>query len=1062
MGKFERFNEPGPRQDGIGPTVTRASLQWLWLAVAAMMLGLCGCPEALAQTWPTRFMRITEQQGLPQPPITSFLQDSQGFMWIGSDEGLLRYDGYSHILYAHDYQDPWSICHNQVSSLAQDSDGNIWAASRNGGVSRLDPRSGRFTCFSPFEQDARSRMGREIFAVFSDSAGRVWIGGTPAIGVGVFDPEQGRFLRVELPDVTLTGVMPQSRSSEEPISGVDQPRPDVGSIWDFHELEDGTLLAATDYGMLLLDPRNMHATFHQFDLTERRVTAVTQDETGAVWACGLEGVYAFDPATGTHVLYRPGQPLMATDMILARDGMLWITSEANGIHVFDPHAKQFLTPDPQEGSAGWIGGAANTLFQDASGLTWIGTMRGVVVSSPLLDRFNYVHVYPDTPNHEERPLILEALTCDASGNVWVAAEGSLHRWRPRDNAWCSVPVVNDQGRRPAVKAFSLAATGSETIWLGSSLVLAVDPNLGVKASYPLPRPRQLHPQYTIMDMIPDPDHGLWVGARHGGLFLLNPDTGQILGSWNVEIRQTHQGNIEVNSVMNPWVTALMLDSKGRLYVGYEEGGFSIFDPDSGRFVHHPTQGINVAEAVTAFLEGPEGEVWIATHMGLTRYNPETQALETFTRHNGLPGDSIRSMEMDRNGRLWLGTNAGLARFNPTDGSIQVFDTRDGLGENEFQRGSCTTADGTMYFLGFQGVTSVAPDRFQGRDQSPLPVLTGVLLFNEPVAPGPDSILATMPSYAENVVLEPGMDVVGFEFAALNYLGAETNRFQYRLEGFEEQWNEVGADRRYATYTDLPPGRYVFRVRAASGNSPWSEQEVSLQVTVLPEWWETLFFRFGIILGLAGGSYGVVRLRIRSLERQRRLLRLQVAERTSELADANAKLENLAKVDGLTQVANRRRLDSFLDREWRRLARERRPMGLILLDIDYFKRYNDVYGHLQGDECLRTVARAIDESVQRPMDLVARFGGEEFAVVMPDTDAQGAGFVAEKIRQQIEALGIEHKASDVAAHVSVSLGVAAMTPATGIASEALLQEADKALYQAKLQGRNQVVVHSQAT
>ncbi|THB69367.1 MAG: diguanylate cyclase [Desulfovibrio sp.] len=549
---------------------------------------------------------------------------------------------------------------------------------------------------------------------------------------------------------------------------------------------------------------------------------------------------------------------------------------------------------------------------------------------------------------------------------------------------------------------------------------------------------------------------MWVGALHGGLNLFDPD-GTLLGNWGVRPGETHHLVGDETSILKYWVSALLLDSQGRLYIGYDDGGFSIYLPEREHFTHFDGDGIHVLGTVTRFLEDGRGLVWIATRMGLTRFDPATQAMDTYTIHDGLPSASVRSLEMDSAGKLWLGTSAGLVNFDPNRRSFRVYDIRDGLEDNEFLTGSCISSDGTMYFSSSTGITSFNPERFEDNTFAPPVVLTGVSLFNTPVEPGPESILGTTPSLAESIVLNPEMDVVGFEFAALNYLGADKNRYQYRLEGLENEWNEVGSDRRFATYTDLHPEQYVFRVRGSNNDGLWSDKEVSLTVTVLPDWWETSWFKATLVLGLVCATYGGVRLRINILQRQKQRLEHQVAERTEELAQANKKLENLAKVDGLTQVANRRSLDAFLAQEWQRLAREERVLSVILLDIDYFKKFNDMYGHQVGDECLKDVAQAITRVVRRPSDLVARYGGEEFAVIMPETDTEGAKHVAEQIRREVAALKIEHRNSQASDTVSVSLGVATCAPDVDTTPKILVHLADQALYQAKQAGRDRVVV-----
>ena len=307
-------------------------------------------------------------------------------------------------------------------------------------------------------------------------------------------------------------------------------------------------------------------------------------------------------------------------------------------------------------------------------------------------------------------------------------------------------------------------------------------------------------------------------------------------------------------------------------------------------------------------------------------------------------------------------------------------------------------DGRLWFAAQNALVRVDPPRALQAEPAPAVVLKEILVNGVAEQKG------------SGVLIPPGRRSLEVTFTAPVFEAPERVRFRCRLVGFDEGWQDLG-DRRATIYTNLPPGRLRFEVAAAHGQSEWG-QGVGFAVHVRPLFRETWGFPLVLLLGAAGATAGVVRWRLRTLERRRQQLEALVSERTAQLAEANRELERLASEDGLTRVANKRTFDSFYADEHRRAVRNAAPLSVIMLDVDFFKRYNDRHGHLAGDECLRAVAAVLSERVRRAGDLVARYGGEEFVIVLANANLEGAVLVAEQLRHAVEALGLPHGASDV--------------------------------------------------
>jgi len=306
-----------------------------------------------------------------------------------------------------------------------------------------------------------------------------------------------------------------------------------------------------------------------------------------------------------------------------------------------------------------------------------------------------------------------------------------------------------------------------------------------------------------------------------------------------------------------------------------------------------------------------------------------------------------------------------------------------------------------------------------------------------------------------VRVEPGQRDVEINYGARASPVAETLRYRYTLDGLNDGWIDAGT-RRSLHYASLAPGVYTFRVQAAGRDGQWSGTATSLTLSVRAAFYQTAWFGGAVLLAMAAIGAVLSTRRVRRLQEAERRLAVRLGEATAELASANRALEQLATIDELTQLANRRRFSEVLEHEWQRAIREGSSIGMLMLDVDCFKRYNDTHGHQAGDACLQRVGAVLASRARRPSDLAARYGGEEFAVVLPGVDEAGAMAVGEWIRAEVERQGIPHGDSLAADVVTVSAGSAVATPVPGMTAASLVAAADAALYRAKETGRNKVI------
>ena len=426
--------------------------------------------------------------------------------------------------------------------------------------------------------------------------------------------------------------------------------------------------------------------------------------------------------------------------------------------------------------------------------------------------------------------------------------------------------------------------------------------------------------------------------------------------------------------------------------------------------------------------------------------------------NAKPEQRRRILE-DAAGNFWMSCNRGIFRINRRD--FDRYDRReiraipavaysraDGLRSPEcnggFQPAGWRSRDGRLWFPTIGGAAVVDPARLRVNTVAPPVALEALLVDGKPSPIGPE------------IRVPPGKRNLELHYTAPSFVAPERVAFRYRLDGLDPDWIEAGP-RRVAYYTNLPSGRYTFRVTARNDSGIWAAQAASLAFVVEPRFYQTVWFLLLCAAAVGVAAEGAYVLRVHRLKARQKELESLVAERTRQLAEANQVLERLSLADPLTGTANRRQFERVLEFERRRSERTDAPLALLMIDIDEFKVLNDAFGHLVGDDCLKRVAQELSASVRGAGDLVARYGGEEFAVILAGTDEDGARILAERIRSRVESLSIPRDPARPGDRLTVSIGAAGVNRARGITAEALVAAADQALYRAKQSGRNRVEV-----
>ncbi len=1024
----------------------------------ALMIALIGKAvlypmSASAATTPeVIFSRLGGDQGLAQGAINAIVQDAQGFMWFGTEDGLDRYDGYEIRHFAQKRGEAASVPNNWIATLARDSSGRLWVGTDGGGLVWRDANASRFRAPTNTLGTPLLDPGTRVRSLRFDRSGRLWAA-TRGSGLIMLDMRQQK-----------------SQAFRREIGNSNSLSDD--SVFSIAEDSVGRIWVGTANGLDRLDPNS--GRVEQFGARLRaalaahdaslKVNALLVDSRGILWI-GLDtALVRFDLAADSLTLlqHRDAADALPAGRVTAllEDGAqrLWVGTTA-GLALLDRRTDRCVVfrHDPANPSSLPDSNIAS-LYEDHSGLLWIGTkVGGVARWNPRSWSFGHHRFGDDGADN------VTSFAVDSQGRLWVgsfaagvasidARSGRIRRFR-RDPK--SALGLHDDA------VMAIATDERDRIWLGtmSGGIDRLDPARGIAHHFDAQpdNPTSL-PAPGVMSLLRDARGRIWVGTFGGGLARIDPESDRVT-------RYPH-GQEVAHGLVGDRATALAEDRHGLIWIGTDGGGLSVLEPSSGRFLHfahdvHEPASLS-SDTVYALHVDDRGIVWVGTRGGGldrvigTPFTNEPVRFHNLSEAEGLPNSSVYGIESDSTGRLWVSTNRGLAAVRPEDGSVRSFRRSHGLQADEFNFGAhYRAADGTLYFGGSNGYNAFAPERLQINPIPPPIAITDILKNNSPASAAPEMLQALELGYRDSVVT--------FRYAALDFAGPAENRYQYRLKGFQTDWVDAG-DSRQATYTNLDAGVYEFQVRAANSDSLWNETPLSVSMQVAPAPWASWWARTLYGLAFCAFLFLLWRSQYQRLLREAsyaRRLQTEVDARTAELAERNRDMERVnerlrvASVsDSLTGLGNRRCLHEAVAAllHGRTGAAEGSPprFALMVIDLDFLKPINDQYGHEGGDAVLVQVAQIL-RRVFRTEDLIVRWGGDEFVVLCPNADLVSASALAERVRSSV-AKQIFRVGNGVVARTSCSIGFAPVPFIPGhqqaLSWEQSLNIADAALYEAK--------------
>jgi len=831
------------------------------------MLAFSSSVFVMADKRPVVFQEISLDQGLSQSIVECILQDNRGFMWFGTEDGANRYDGYGFTVLRHDPVNVNSLSYNEITSMAEDRNGNIWIGTFYGGVNRYDPNADTVKRFRAEPSNPNSLSHDNVKVVFVDRSGTVWVGTDGGLNRLNPDSEQFSVFR-------HSGKLPESISNNQ-VRCLFEDR--AGNFWV--GTDDGLNLMNRETGRfrhLFHDPENSNT------LTNSEIYTVFVDSGGAVWVGTNRGLNRMNLNSGKvrRFVHNSSDPdslnhNQVRSVFEDDEGRLWVGTNGGGLDILDRRTGKFIhhVANAQD-SASISYNEVTSIYEDRSRNLWVGTYGGGVDKINLKRKgFKLYRQQPGIENTLSQEIVWSILE-DENGILWLGTHGGgLNRFDRSSGVYTHYlanPADPDSLSNNIVRV--VFQDSKKNIWVGThgGGLNLLDRRTGkfTQFRHDPDNPASLsHDQIRVI--YEDKSGRLWIGTYGGGLNLFNRQ--------DKTFSRFQHSEGDPGSISSDFVRSVLEDRFGNLWIGTQGGGLNLLDRRTGKFTHfrHSDKNLETLsnDYIFCLYEDKAGNFWIGTWgSGLNQFDRDTGRFHSYTEKDGLADNAIYGILEDEEGRLWLSTNNGLSTFNPTTKKFRNYDVKDGLQSNEFNGGSFfKSKSGEMFFGGIHGFNAFYPNEIKNNPFVPPIHITAFLKFNEKTS------LRPLWNEGDEIVLSYTDYVFSFEFAGLEYTAPEKNLYAYKMEGLDDTWIKTTADKRFASYTTLAPGNYTFHVKGSNNDGVWNDTGTFLRVKIVPPIWKTWPFRIFVLALVLILGITWVRMRMKNFRISCELMAAQRAQ-----------------------------------------------------------------------------------------------------------------------------------------------------------------------------------------
>jgi ligand-binding sensor domain-containing protein/serine phosphatase RsbU (regulator of sigma subunit) len=808
---------------------------------------------------------FTIENGLSQTSVNCLIQDSKGFLWIGTQDGLNKFDGYNFKVFKNEPSDTNTLTNNFINCISEDSEGNIWIGT-NLGLNEYNIYTEKFTHYLFNPEDINSIREDEVYDVYQDKSGFIWI--KTENYLSRLNPRSNKFRHYEHYNDVFNFIS-------------------VNAKFPIFEDHKNQLWVGTKDGLNYFDrkleifKRYNHDPNNSNSISSNKIKVIFEDKDHNLWIGTENGLNKFIWETETFKRYfhdrnNPNSLSNNTinDIYEDHECNIWITTD-DGLNKFDKISETFTVYDKfMVNNEQIIVTYFTDIIQDKTNILWLGSVKGLM---KIEDKKKNFRLYDNSKNGE--PLFSNnyiTAIYKKDDIIWIGTWGTgLHLFNPKNQSVIRYNTNNSEVVNDYIHKIFEDKNGD--IWIGTQNGLSYFNSVRKKfEKVDRVRVLDIFKNNRIFDILEDEKGNLWVGSKFG-LHKIGQDT----------VQSYFHDPKDSTSLGSDLVYDILLDKNKNLWIATEKGLNHLDLVSNTQKNYTREKNYLTSNEILCLNEDPITHVlWIGTFAGLNKLDLETNQIKAYTEKHGLSNNLIYSILFDNLGSLWMSTNKGISKFNPETEQFSNFGVEDGLQDYEFNHGaSFKSESGELFFGGIAGYNSFYPDSIIKNYHIPNIEITSVEVISQKISK------KIVVGKSKQVEISHKNNLITIEFAALDFTNPEKNNYAYQLEGVEQEWINLGT-RRYATFSNLPPGKYTFRVKGSNSDYIWNEEGVSLKIIVETPLWKTNFSYFVYISLMMGFIVWFFQYRTRSLRKsnqelkEKELIAKQIAKQKEELSIKN--------------------------------------------------------------------------------------------------------------------------------------------------------------------------------